>query len=175
MNKAIHTFAGLTPLNAPVPPMLAKATGYTGEARFVSFHWTPYGDETDYSDGRVSATGNWQAFLAYIQHPAISPLLNGYNLGSSDNEAHHALILDREKLAVFIAPVKEAEKFLQKQWPEEPPIRMSQEEYVELLTKALKNVKPPKDISIDEIQQRIEQQYALVEELQLWLDKHLKN
>jgi hypothetical protein len=52
---------------------------------------------------------------------------------------------------------------------------MSQEEYVELLTKALKNVKPPKDISIDEIQQRIEQQYALVEELQLWLDKHLKN
>ena len=155
--------------------MLAKATGYTGEARFVSFHWTPYGDETDYSDGRVSATGNWQAFLAYIQYPAISPLLNGYNLGSSDNEAHHALILDREKLAVFIAPVKEAEKSLQKQLPEEPPIRMSQEEYVELLTKALKNVKPPKDISIDEIQQRIEQQYALVEELQLWLDKHLKN
>ena len=96
-------------------------------------------------------------------------------MGSSDSEEKHALILDREEQAVYVAPVKESEKFLTKQWPEEPPIRMSQEEYAELLTKALKHVKPPKDISINEIQRRIEQQYALVEELQLWLDKHLKN
>jgi hypothetical protein len=52
---------------------------------------------------------------------------------------------------------------------------MSQEEYTALVMKALKNVKPPKDVSIAEIQRRIERQYALVEELQLWLDKHLKN
>jgi hypothetical protein len=175
MNKAVHTVTGLTPLTLPVPPMLAKAIGYSGEARFVSFHWTPFGDETEYSDDRVSATGNWQAFLAYIQHPAISPLLHDYNLGSSDSEAHHALILDREKPAMYVAPVKEAEIFLQKQWPEELPIRISQKEYAELLTNALKHVKPPTDISIHEIQRRIEAQYALVEELQLWLDKHLKN
>jgi hypothetical protein len=175
MNKAVPAFTGLTPLNVPVPPMLAKAIGYTGKARFVSFHWTPYGDETDYSDGRVSATGNWQAFLAFIQHPALSPHLKDYDFGSSDSEAKHALILDREKLALFVAPVREAEKFLREQWPKEPPVTMSQEEYTALVMKALKNVKPPTDVSIAEIQRRIERQYALVDELQQWLDKQLKN
>jgi hypothetical protein len=38
--------------------MLAKAIGYTGDARYVAFNWTSYGDEADYSDGRISATGN---------------------------------------------------------------------------------------------------------------------
>jgi hypothetical protein len=67
---------GLTPLPVPVPPMLAKAIGYTGDARYVTFNWTPYGDEAEYFDGRRSATGNWQAFLAYIQHPAVSQILD---------------------------------------------------------------------------------------------------
>jgi hypothetical protein len=108
-------FTDLTPLNVPVPPMLAKAIGYTGEARFVSFQWTPYGDKgdkTDYSDGRGSGTGNWQAFLAFIHHPTVSPQLKGYDLGSSDSEAKHALILDQAQQALFVAPVKEVQKFL---------------------------------------------------------------
>jgi hypothetical protein len=66
MRNAVTAITGFTPLNVPVPPMLTKAIGYRGEARFVSFQWTPYGDETDYSDGRVQATGNWQAFLEAI-------------------------------------------------------------------------------------------------------------
>jgi hypothetical protein len=61
--KVVKEFNAFTPLKVPVPPMLAKAMGYKGDARFVSFQWTPYGDEADYSDGRISATGNWQAFL----------------------------------------------------------------------------------------------------------------
>jgi hypothetical protein len=175
MKKTVPTVTELTPLNVPVPPMLAKAIGYTGKARFVSFQWTPYGDETDYSDGRVTATGNWHAFLAFIHHPAVSPHLEEYNLGSSDYEAKHALILDQKELTLFVAPVREAEKFLSEQWPKEPPIHMSQEEYMAHVMKALKNVKPPTDVSIAEIQRRIERQYALVEELQQWLDKQLKN
>jgi hypothetical protein len=103
MSKVVKALEGITPLKAPVPPMLATAIGYKGDARFVSFHWTPYGDEAEYSDGRLSATGNWQAFLAYIQHPAVSPHLRDYDLGSSDSEAMHALILDREKLEVLEA------------------------------------------------------------------------
>ena len=173
MSKGAQVVSDLTQLNVPVPPMLAKAMGYRGEARFVSFQWTPYGDEADYSDGRGS--GDWQGFLAFIHHPAVSPQLKGYDLGSSDSEATHALILDQEQQILFIAPAREAEKFLSEQWPKEPPIRMSTEEYSPLVMKALKNVKPPKDVSIKEIQRRIDEQYALVEELQQWLDKHLKN
>jgi hypothetical protein len=175
MKKAVIAVTDLTPLNIPVPPMLAKAIGYTGEARFVSFQWTPYGDETDYSDGRVRPTGNWQAFLAYIRHPAVSPHLGDYDFGSSETEARHALILDQVKPALFVAPVREAEKFLSEQWPTKQSITMSQRKYTAQVMKALKNVKPPKDISINEIQRRIEEQYALVESLQQWLDRHLKN
>jgi hypothetical protein len=87
MKKAGTASTNLTPLNAPVPPMLAKSIGYTGEARYVSFHWTPAGDEAYYSDGRISATGNWQAYLAFVRHPAVSPSLKGYDLGSSDGDA----------------------------------------------------------------------------------------
>jgi hypothetical protein len=175
MNKAVQAFTDLTPLNVPVPPMLATAIGYIRKARFVSFQWTPAGDETEYSDGRVTAIGNCQAFLAFIHHPAVSSHLSDYDFSSSDSEAKHALILDQEKEALFVAPVREAEEFLHEQWPKEPPVSMSQEEYTALVMKALKNVKPPTDVSIGEIQRRIERQYALVEELQLWLDKHLKN
>jgi hypothetical protein len=159
----------------PVPPMLAKVIGYTGDARFVSFHWTPYRDEVDYSDGRLSATSNWHPFLVYIHHPAVSPLLRGYDLGSSDSEAKHALILDRENHALYIAPVKEAQAFLRQQWPPEPPIRMSQEAYVALVTKALKNIKQPDAVKIEEIQRQVDEHYALVEKMQQWLDRYLKN
>ena len=175
MSKAVKGLQGLTHLHVPVPPMLAKAIGYTGNARYVAFHWTPYGDEAEYFDGRMSATGNWQAFLAYIQHPAVSPHLQDYDLGSSESEAKHALILDREQLEVFIAPVKAAEKFLMQQRLPWPPMRMSQEEYLAKISLALKKIQPPSDIDIAEIQRRIDEQYALVGALQRWLDKQLKN
>jgi hypothetical protein len=138
MSNAVN---GLTPLQVPVPPMLAIAIGYKGDARYVAFNWTPYGDEAEYFDGRRSATGNWQAFLAYIQHPAVSPLLEDYDFGSSESEAKYCLILDWEKLELLIAPVKEAHIFLTEQWPPEPPLRMSQEEYLQQISEALKSVK----------------------------------
>jgi hypothetical protein len=175
MRNVVKASKGLTPLQAPVPPMLATAMGYTGDARHVAFKWTPYGDEALYNDGRLSATGNWQAFLAYIQHPAVSPLLSAYDLGSSDREARHCLILDREKLELSIAPVTEANAFLAEQWPPEPPIRMSQQEALAAISEALKQVTQPEDIDIEEIQRRIEAQYAMIENMQRWLDRYLKN
>jgi hypothetical protein len=52
---------------------------------------------------------------------------------------------------------------------------MSQEEYLPKISEALKQVKQPDDVDIEAIQRRIEKQYALVEEMQLWLDRLLKN
>jgi hypothetical protein len=97
MRKIIKELDGITPLKIPVPPMLAKAMGYKGEARFVSF-----------------------------------------------------------------------------QWPPQPPIRISKEEYLAMVSQALKNVKQPDDIDIEDSQRRIEQQYALVEDMQRWLANYLK-
>jgi hypothetical protein len=63
MNKRGKAVNGLTPLKAPVPPMLATAIGYTGNARFVSFQRILYGNEVEYFDGRMSDIGNAQAYL----------------------------------------------------------------------------------------------------------------
>jgi hypothetical protein len=175
MSKQVTAVSDLTPLNVPVPPMLAKAMGYRGNARYVSFQWTPYGDEADYSDGRGSGTGDWQAFLAFIHHPAVRPQLQGYDLGSSDSEAKHALILDQEQQILFIAPARDAEKFLQEQWPKAPPIRMSKEEYNALVMKALKNLTYARDVSMKEVERRIAEHHALIKEMEQWLDKQLKN
>jgi hypothetical protein len=174
-SNVVKELTEITPLNVPVPPLLSKAIGYPGKARYVSFQWTPYGDEADYSDGRLSGTGNWQGFLAYIQHPAVSPFLKEYDLGSSDSEARHALILDRNKLEIMITPVREAQAFLSAQWPPQPPIRMNKEEYLAMVSQSLKNVKQPNEIDIEEVQRRIEEHYALVEDMQRWLDRFLKN
>ncbi len=175
MSKQVTAVSDLTSLNVPVPPMLAKAMGYRGNARYVSFQWTPYGDETDYSDGRGSGTGDWQAFLAFIHHPAVRPQLQGYDLGSSDSEAKHALILDQEQQILFIAPARDAEKFLQEQWPKAPPIRMSKEEYNALVMKALKNLTYARDVSMKEVERRMKEHHALIKEMEQWLDKQLKN
>ena len=136
--------------------------------------WTPFGDEVDYSDGQVSATGNWQAFLAYIEHPAVSPFLEGYDLGSSESEAKHALLLDRAQQEIYIAPVRQIEEFLKWRWPHLSSARMHQEENMAKIAIALKR-RNPRDMDIEEIQQRIEEQHVLIETMRRWLDKQLKN
>lgn len=37
--------AGWVRLGVRVPPGLAEAIGYRGDARWVAFHWEPCGDE----------------------------------------------------------------------------------------------------------------------------------
>jgi hypothetical protein len=164
MSTSVKAPRGLTALHVPVPPLLAKAIGYTGRARHVAFKWTPYGDEAEYFDGLRSATGDWQAFLAYIEHPAIRPSLQDYDLGSRGREAKHVLILDQAILEMFIAPVRVAMKFLLRQ---RSAIPIRQEEYVSKISIALKRVKQP---PIDN-----EERYALIEAVRLWLDRYLKN
>jgi len=62
----------LTALPIPVPPQLETALGYEGDARFVAFYWEPAGDEAMYDDGRISGTGCWTGYLAYVDHPAVA-------------------------------------------------------------------------------------------------------
>lgn len=95
----------LTPLAAPVPPMLEAAIGYDGPARWVAFYWQSAGDEACWDDGRSSLCGaNWPAYLAYTQHQKVWPHLALYDFGSSDEPARHWLVLDRETRQLYAAP-----------------------------------------------------------------------
>jgi hypothetical protein len=171
-----YAFDGLTSLRVPVPPMLEQALGYPGSARFVSFHWTPSGDEADYDDGQRSGTGNWQGFLAFVQHPIVHPFLTDYDLGSSESDARHALILDRHERKLSIASITDADTFLAQQWPKLPAVHLTREEWEALQTKVITTMKRKEQlIDMEEIHRRIEAQYAVVEALQHWLNQFLAN
>src|SRR5215211_407783 len=92
-----------TPVDLPLPPGLTVCLGYRGDARFVVFHWSPFGDQLVFDDGRSSGTAQSWAFLAYKRHRAVEPLLRGYDLGSSEEEATHVLLIDREANRASIA------------------------------------------------------------------------
>jgi hypothetical protein len=94
----------LVVLSAPVPPMLEAAVGYPGAARFVALYWTPFGDEAVYDDGAQSGDGSGVAYQGFVHHPAVAHHLTPYELGSSDQEARHWLLLDRRARRLYVGP-----------------------------------------------------------------------
>jgi hypothetical protein len=110
---------GLTPVQVPVFPELARTFGYPGECRFVAFHWSPGGDEVAYDDGVRSGTGASHAFLAYWRHPAVAPQLRSYHLGSSDEGALYCLVFDQDDGRAFVTARAQAREFLCEQHPEQ--------------------------------------------------------
>jgi hypothetical protein len=57
--------------------------------------WTPLGDELMLADGTITATGDYRGWLAFCAHPLSRLFLNAYELGSSEQEAEHWLLVDR--------------------------------------------------------------------------------
>jgi hypothetical protein len=110
----------LVPLPVPVPPMLEQALDYPGQARLVAFYWSPSGDEATYNDGAQAGDGDWVAYLAFVQHPTVEPHLCPFDLGSSEEEAQHWLVLDREARTLSVLPAEEAAALLQQQWDTRP-------------------------------------------------------
>ena len=102
-------------LKIPVPPKLAQLCGYPGGARFVGLCWQPCGDECEFDDGRTSGTGCWGPYLAYTQHRAVAPALAPFDLGSSDSEPRHLLIIDGEGRKAVAADVRAGREFLRRQ------------------------------------------------------------
>lgn len=107
-------------IDAPIPPepILENAVGYHNQrgVRHIALWWEPAGDEVMISDGFVTFTGHWSGYLAFIHHPKVYPHLAKYPLGSSDEPARARLVIDLQNRQAFIAPVKEAERFLAAQW-----------------------------------------------------------
>lgn len=100
-----------------LPRNWEHAFGYDGQARYVAFFWTPTGDEAMYDDGEISGDGNWHLFLALRrQRPDID---RRYNLGDSETEADHWLLLDRQTRDLTVLAKAEARARLGQQWP--PP------------------------------------------------------
>jgi hypothetical protein len=66
------------------------------------------------NDGRLDGTGNWGGFLTYIHHPNIAPKLSNFDFGSSEEEAKHTLLLDRDQRILYVAPAEKTREILVK-------------------------------------------------------------
>ena len=155
------------PIDLPLPPGLIETFGHLGDARYVGFHWSPCGDELVFDDGFNSGTGQSQSFLIFRRHPAVAPLLAGYNLGYSDSNAEHWLLIDREGSRATIAAPAEARAFLEKHVPLSVE---EQEEIVGQLDEFLMHGWEEVHIDPEEVRKAMDEQRGRVGRMVSWLD-----
>jgi hypothetical protein len=159
-------------LPIPAPPILCETVGYPGQARFAAVYWTPDGDDLMFTDGHISADGNWYAWLTIVQHPIMAIHLYPYDFGSSDNEAKHWLLIDRETNEIYVGTPKEVCRLLAQQIPEHPasgrPEDIAEVNDVKDFDASLwKEVEPPNQ---EDIKNEMRRRNALLEELSGQLD-----
>lgn len=168
----------LKSLAATAPPMLCEAIGYPGRARYVAFYWTPSGDEVMYSDGQLSTDGYWHAWLLFTRHKRVAPHLESYNLGNSDEEATHWLLIDRETYALYAGAPGEVLRVLREQYADQAPDGEPQGDSISdeitldnfgSLIDSFVEVSGPKP---EEFIEAMRKQDALTEELRAWLDSN---
>jgi len=161
-----------TILSIPVPPepLLEQALGYTGQARFFAAWWEPCGDEAMVSDGCTTATGEWQGFLAYVQHPIIYPALGHFDLGSSETEAQAWLVIDRQERKAWIAKPKDARAFLSQQWPQSEQVLHIQD-LDQLLELVVDRFQQMDTVTVQDIMHWMENTQKAVAALTAWLNE----
>ncbi|MEK0193919.1 MAG: hypothetical protein EAZ78_19515 [Oscillatoriales cyanobacterium] len=91
-------------------PQLEKSLGYRGDARWVAWRWEPEIDQLICSDGKIVSTGNNLAWLVFLQHDLVQPVLEDYNLGKGDR---HSLLLDRTSRNLYIGQGTEIQNLLE--------------------------------------------------------------
>ena len=162
-------------LPIPVPPMLEKALDYPGDAEWVSFYWEMAGDEARYDDGRISADGEWDAYLYYTRHPAVAPYLASYDLGSSDGPGRHRLLLHRPTRTMYAGEVAEVRETLWEQWerrgglPELTPEQLD-EAMREWSRRVEERASRPQEEIMAEVHARMQAHYRVTDELADWME-----
>jgi hypothetical protein len=160
-------------LPVPVPPQIEAAVGLPDTpARFFALYWHPCGDEANFDDGRSSGTGNWPGYLAFVRHPAVCLALAPFHLGSSDEEATHWLLIDRQERKAHVGPWREVARVLREQWEEGPaaPVVLSEEELAEVMKRLEEEFRSRPMPTMEEITARMEEQRRIEEEMIRWLD-----
>jgi hypothetical protein len=162
-------------LSIIVPPQLEAAVDYQGDARYFGLYWTPSGDEAIVTDGRSTHDGCWWGYQAFVDHPVVMLALAGlrYDLGSSESDATHWLVIDRETRTASLAPGAEAEQFLADQHSALSPVELTREEWeaiVKNVSVHLQSQVGPADWL--DVQHHLAAQNTSVDEMTTWLNQH---
>jgi hypothetical protein len=162
-------------LSITVPPQLEAAVDFHGDARYFGLYWTPSGDEAIVTDGRSTHDGCWWGYQAFVDHPVVMLALANlrYDLGSSESEATHWLVIDRETRTASLAPGAEAEQFLTDQHPALSPVELTREEWDAIVKNVSTHLQSPVGPTdwLD-VQQHLAAQNTCVDEMTAWLNQH---
>lgn len=158
-------------VDIPLPPATVETFGFRGEARFVGFFFSPMGDQLVATDGVNSGTGQTWAYLGYKRHRAVAPLLEPFDLGSSEEDPVHMLLIDRERNLASVAPVAEARAFLVAQHPPTPPLTPEEQEAIEREFEKLLAEYRSRPIDHEAIAREMADQRGRVGRLMSWLDQ----
>ncbi len=108
----LPTAGELVRLALPCPPQLVELVGYDGPGRLVALWWSPLGDELMFCDGTLTATGNRRGWLCFCEHPLVRVFLEDYQLGDSEHEAEHWLLVDRYLSTLAVGLARDVEALL---------------------------------------------------------------
>jgi hypothetical protein len=158
------------PTDLPLPPAVDRAWGYTGNARYIMAYHSPAGDECTVEDGRSAATGATHAFLMYRRHRAVQPLIADVNLGYSDLDATHCIVLDRQRNRASIAPIDEARQFLHDQHPPREPLTPEQQAAAEAEIERLMQEFRTRPVDAGAVARAMQEQRGRVARMINWLD-----
>lgn len=163
----------MTPLPIPVPPQLEAVVGYHGDARWFALSWTCLGDTVLYCDGRSSGTGHGWGYLGWVRHRAVAPQLRELNLGSSECDGTEQLLIDRQERRAFVADAAVARSFLREQFPAEPEVELTPEQWAEVVEEIRQRMLARPLPSMGDLMEQMRQHSALVADMVRWLDaKH---
>lgn len=164
----------MTRLLIPIPPQLLQALRYPGEARLVSLCWAACGDTSWYDDGRSSGTGDAWSYLAFVRHPAIAPHLAGWDLGSSDEDGGHRLLLDTVAGTVDAGTVAEVRAAVRAQWPVEDEVRLTPEQAEQVMDEVRRAWMSRPMPTAEQLLASMREQRRLVAEMVRWLDSWME-
>ena len=163
-------------LHVPVPPQLEAAVEYHGDARYLAIYWTPAGDEAMVTDGRTTHDGCWWGYQAFVDHPLMMLALAGqpYDLGSSETDATHWLVIDRKTRTIALAPRPQAEAFLTQQYPALPIVHLTREEWLAAIQAASAQLQAHlAQTAVLDIRERLDAQNQIIREMTAWLNARL--
>lgn len=109
------------PIILPAVPEFLSAIGFPLEeypgVKRVGVYWGA-GDEAYWTIGKCAATGEWGAYLLYMDHFWVTGQIreDRFLLGASDAMETHYMVIDLETSRGYILPIREANEVLMSQW-----------------------------------------------------------
>ncbi len=177
--SALPTPGELVRLALPCPPQLVELSGYDGPGRLIALWWSPVGDQLMFSDGTLTATGNWRGWRRFCEHPLVHVFLETYQLGDSETGAKHRLLVDRYLGTLDVGLAGDVEQLLATQPSELHALtaHLSPSQTQALLQRAL-DAQSERAKRAQELQAEVrgwrERQQGLLEQLTALLDDALR-